>query len=104
MRGSPGRGRPPSVPSPLDHQTVRQRLRAARELRGISQDELGRRMGRDKLNVSDVQFIESAGRKRTTDFTERERSVVPLSDKHVWSLARQLGVPEFWFTEPDTDK
>lgn len=72
---------------PLSRQEVVRRLVAARELRGVHQDELGRLFRLDGLGSSNPREI--------------ERGNIPMRAKHIAAAARHLRVPEEWFTADD---
>lgn len=66
------------------------RLKAARELRGLSQTDLGELFDADGLNRSDPGQI--------------ERLKVTLRRSHVDGFIRHLRVPERWFTADSVDE
>jgi transcriptional regulator with XRE-family HTH domain len=79
----------------LNEDQVRRRLRAARELTGMSREELGDLLAEDGFGRHDVAALE-----REKGESAKARTV-PLTPARRASLARHLGVPEAWFTEPD---
>jgi transcriptional regulator with XRE-family HTH domain len=77
--------------SSLDPAQISARIKAARELRGISQTQLGAFFEEDGLNKSDPGRI------------ERMSASVPFRRAHLDALCRHLRVPERWFTEENVD-
>jgi hypothetical protein len=73
----------------LGPEELARRIRAARELRGIEQTELGLLLAKDGLGKHDAGRI--------------ERGVMTMQTVHRISMSRHLRVPEEWFTEPDVD-
>lgn len=74
----------------MDAQTVTQRIRAARTLRGLEQ------AGLDALFAADGLGKQEASR--------LERGELPLTAARRHALVRHLRVPEEWFTEDDVDQ
>lgn len=74
----------------LDARTIKERIDAARTLRGLTQTELGDLLHSDGLGKHDVGRI--------------ERGTMTLQAVHRHALCRHLGVPEDWFLEPDLDR
>lgn len=73
----------------LGKDALKQRIEAARILRGVSQTELQRRFEADGLDKY------AAGRV--------ERGEIDMQRVHRDAFCRHLGVPERWFSEPDVD-
>jgi len=78
--------------SAIDPAQIAARIKAARELRGMSQDELGELFDHDGLNKTDPGRI------------ERMDARVPFRRAHLDALCRHLRVPERWFTAADVDE
>lgn len=79
----------------LDRETLARRLKAARELAGMKQSALAKKIAADGLGIEDVGRMERP----------RESKGAPdLTLKHVRSLSRHLGLPEAWFTEPSLEQ
>ena len=72
----------------LGKTVLKQRVEAARTLRGISQTDLDLRFAQDGLG-------KAAGR--------IERGELVMQRAHRDAFCRHLGVPERWFSEPDVD-
>lgn len=78
--------------SAIDPAQIAARIKAARELRGMSQDQLGQRFDDDGLNKTDPGRI------------ERMDPNVPFRRAHLDAMCRHLRVPERWFTAADVDE
>lgn len=87
----------PSQPLPPDE--LRRRLRAGRELIGISREALGEHLADDGFGKHDVAALERDVGEETTS----ARSV-PFTAGRKRSIARALQLPDSWFTEPDITK
>lgn len=82
---------PHGVLDPGEHKDeIARRIRAARELRGLSQDGLGKLVAADGLGIHDVGRI--------------ERGEVTMTRVHRDALIRHLRVPERWFTAENVDE
>lgn len=68
---------------------LRRRIVAARELRGITQTDLGALFEQDGLGKHDPGRI--------------ERGTMPMQRAHREAFIRHLRVPDAWFTEDDVD-
>lgn len=73
----------------IDADEISRRIKAARELRGINQVDLGAMFDAEGLNSSDPGRL--------------ERGDIEMRAAHRYALMRCLRVPERWFTEPDVD-
>lgn len=73
----------------LNAEELDRRIKAARLLRNISQQELAKRLAEDGLSESHLGKL--------------ERGQHTLTRAPLDALVRHLRVPETWFTEPDTD-
>lgn len=82
----------------LDREQLRIRVRAARQVAGLSQEELGRLMKQDGFGIHDPAALE---RKVTSGTTARE---INFHRGRRDSIARHTGFPKSWFTEPDHRK
>ena len=76
--------------SVLDPDEISRRIKAARELRGVSQDELGELLESDGLGVKDVGRI--------------ERGTMPMSRVQREAISRHLRLPERWLVSEDLDE
>lgn len=76
--------------SQLPQKEIARRIRAARELRAISQEELAKLMAADGLNKYDLGQI--------------ERCKQTMLRVHQDALVRHLQVPEVWFTSEDVNE
>jgi transcriptional regulator with XRE-family HTH domain len=74
----------------LDPDTLKRRVKSARELAGLDQRDIGALMKTDGLGRHDVGKWERV-----------DPSAPPMSPARAESLARHTGVPPAWFTEPD---
>lgn len=77
------------MPTVLSGEPLRRRIVAARTLRGIDQEELGRLFEADGLGKLDPGRI--------------ERGTLTMQRVHLDAFVRHLGVPETWFVEMSTD-
>lgn len=75
----------------LDRPELTRRIKAARELRGVSQDELAERLAQEGLGKHDLGRL------------ERGESSVVLTPVRRYALAHALRVPERWFTDESVD-
>jgi transcriptional regulator with XRE-family HTH domain len=73
----------------LDQPTLKQRIEAARILRGVSQATLNGLFEKDGLDKTEAGRI--------------ERGKVDLTRAALEAFCRHLRVPQRWFTEPDVD-
>ena len=73
----------------LETEELKRRIEAARILRGLSQAELAERLHADGLGKYDLGRI--------------ERGTMPMRRVHRDAIARHLGIPDYWLTEPDVD-
>jgi transcriptional regulator with XRE-family HTH domain len=74
----------------LEPDEVARRIRAARELRGLSQAQLGELLAADGLGSTDAGRI--------------ERNEIPMTRVHRDALIRALRVPERWLTADNVDE
>jgi transcriptional regulator with XRE-family HTH domain len=74
----------------LEAAEIRRRLRAARELRGMSRQQLAALVKEEGFGLEDVARV--------------ERGELVLLAGLRRSLAIHLGLPEAWFTEPDVGR
>lgn len=75
----------------LDRTQISLRIKAARELRGLTQTDLGDLFDAQRLNKSDPGRL------------ERKDPNVPFLRSHLDALCRMLRVPEEWFTAESVD-
>lgn len=73
----------------LEAEELTRRIKAARLLRGIEQTELAEKLTADGLGKHDLGRI--------------ERGDMTMQRVHRDAIARHLGVPERWLTDPDVD-
>lgn len=73
----------------VDKDVLKQRIDAARTLRGITQVELNKLFDADGLGKHDVGRL--------------ERGELPLRRIHLDALVRHLRVPEWWFTADEIE-
>ena len=73
----------------LEAEELKRRIEAARTLRGLKQTELAALLAEDGLGKSDLGRI--------------ERGDMTMQRIHRDAIARHLGVPDEWLTEPDVD-
>ena len=76
----------------LDRDTLARRIVSARELRGMSQNDVGEAMKAEGYGKHDVAKMERL-----------DPSAPPLNRGRRICLAEILGVPEWWFTEADEE-
>lgn len=76
--------------SVLDPDEISRRIKAARELRGVSQDQLGEMLEADGLGVKDVGRI--------------ERGTMMMSRAQRESITRHLRLPERWLLSESVDE
>lgn len=72
----------------LAPEELERRIKAARELRGLDQDDLGRLFKADGLGLHDPGRIERANGKDRLD----------MQRVHLQAFMRHLRMPEWWFT------
>lgn len=73
----------------VDQQMLKQRIDAARALRGVTQAQLNKLFEADGLGKHDVGRL--------------ERGELPLRRIHLDALIRHLRVPEWWFTQDEIE-
>jgi triphosphoribosyl-dephospho-CoA synthetase len=71
----------------LEHEELRRRLAAARELVGLDQTEMGERLKASGLGVTDAKRL--------------ERNTLSFSDSHLDAYVRITGLPRAWFEAED---
>lgn len=80
-----------SAPQPmLEGKELKRRIEAARILRGMSQAKLEELFAADGLGKYDAGRI--------------ERGEMTMQRVHRDAFVRHLGVPDYWFSEPDVDR
>ncbi len=82
----------------LPPEELRRRIVSARNLRGLSQAEVGKLMeaqGFGKNDIGEIERAEPSARKKARD--------IEFTDARRRELAKILDVPEWWFTAPSDE-
>ena len=83
------------LPTTLPQRELGRRVKAARELVGLSQEQLMGRMAARGNNRHDIRFFEDWRFGRNL-----EKPACGFTARHAAEIATVTGVPDSWFTEP----